>query len=216
MGYLSAETLDVTGGSGVFTVPTGCTFLLVKLAVATGAGMPSSITLGGTGLTLIASLDNGDSLSAGVYSRTSPATGALTLAHSNSSNFAQATLEYYDSIDSVRGSATAGSNYATSFSLGVTSVAADLCSDFIVIQENATATAGGSQTLILSSTFGTPGRMYAASRQTASGTTTTFSWTTNGAGQRQAHVAVALIPAAAPPAGDTPAFGRYRIAGARR
>jgi len=214
MGYLSAETLDTSGGGGTFTVPSGCTFLLVKLAVSTGA-VPSSVTLGGTSATTVATVDNGDSLAVGVYSRVSPAIGSLALAFSSGAAYAKATLEYYDNIDSVRGSATAGGNYATSFSLGVTSVAADLCSDFIVIQENATATAGGSQTLILSSTFAVTPKMYAASRQTASGTTTTFSWTTNGAGQRQAHVAVALIPAA-PSSGSTPAFGRYRIAGARR
>lgn len=214
MGYLSAETLDTSGGGGTFTVPSGCTFLLVKLAVGTGS-VPSSVTLGGTALTTVATRDNTDSIAACVYSRVSPAIGSLALAVSYTGD-SKATLEYYDGIDSVRGSATAGGTYATSFSLGVTSVAADLCSDFIVIQENATATAGGSQTLILSSTFAVTPKMYAASRQTASGTTTTFSWTTNGSGQRQAHVAVALIPAAAPPAGDTPAFGRYRIAGARR
>lgn len=195
MGYLSAETLDVSGGSGTFTVPAGCTFLLAKLAVSTGA-VPTSVTLGGSSATTVATRDNGDSLAVGVYSRVSPAIGSLALSFSSGATYAKATLEYYDGIDSVRNSATAGGTYATSFSLGVTSVAGDLCSDFIVIQENATATAGGSQTLILSSTFGTPGRMYAASRQTASGTTTTFSWTTNGAGQRQAHIAVALVPTA--------------------
>lgn len=193
MGYLSAETLDVSGGGGTFTVPSGCTFLLVKLAVSTGTA-PTSVTLGGTAVTTVATRDNTDSLACGVYSRVSPAIGSLTLAFSSVAAYAKATLEYYDGIDSVRGSSTAGGSFATSFSLGVTSVAGDLCSDFIVIQENATATAGGSQTLIVSTTFAVTPKMYAASRQTATGTTTTFAWTTNGAGQRQAHIAIALVP----------------------
>jgi len=198
MGYLSAETLDVSGGGGTFTVPSGCTFLLVKLAVSTGTA-PTSVTLGGTAVTTVATVSNGDSLTSGIYSRVSPASGSLALGYSSAAAYGKATLEYYDGIDlvtPVRNSATAGGTYATSFSLGVTSVADDLCSDFIVIQENATATAGGSQTLILSTTFAVTPKMYAASRQTASGTTTTFSWTTNGLGQRQAQIAVALIPLA--------------------
>ena len=193
MAFLSAQTLDVSGGGGTFTVPSGCTFLLVKLAVSTGTA-PTSVTLGGTAVTTVATVDNGDSLAVGVYSRVSPDIGSLSLAFSSAAAYANATLEYYDGIASVRGSAQSGGGYSTSFSLGVTSVSGDLCSDLIAIQENATATQGGSQTLIVSTTFSVTPKMYAASRQTASGTTTTFAWTTSGAGQRQAHVAVALVP----------------------
>jgi hypothetical protein len=193
MGFLSAETQDVTSGSTVFTVPTGCTFLLVKMAHTT-AGAPSTKTLGGTALTLISGRDNTDGMYAAIYERASPAIGAITLAHNSIAGGSHATLEYYDGIASVRNSAQAGGTYATSFTLNVTSVAGDLCSDLIAVQEGGTPTQGGSQTLVVGTTFFGGLRMFGASRRTASGTSTTHSWTTSGAGQRQAHIAVSLIP----------------------
>lgn len=193
MAFLSAQTLDVSGGGGTFTVPSGTTFLLVKMAHSTGTA-PTSVTLGGTALTRTQGIDNTDSTYAAIYERASPAIGSLSLSFSSAASASHATCEYYDGIASVRGSAQSGGGYGTSFSLGVTSVSGDLCSDLIAIQENATATQGGSQTLVVSTTFGPSTRMFGASRQTASGTTTTFAWTTSGAGQRQAHLAVALVP----------------------
>ncbi len=196
MGFLSAETQNVSSGSTVFTVPTGCTFLLVKMAHST-AGGPATKTLGGTALTLISGRDNTDILYAAIYQRVSPAIGAITLAHNSIATYSHATLEYYDGIDlvtPVRNSAGASGTYATSFTLNVTSVSGDLCSDLIVVQENGTPTQGGSQTLVAGTAFAASTRMFGASRQTASGTTTTHSWTTSGAGQRQAHIAVSMIP----------------------
>ena len=194
MGFLGAETQDVSSGSTAFTVPSGCTFLLVKLAHTTGSA-PSTVTLGGTALTFVAGADNTDALYAGIYRRSSPAIGSITLAHNSGAAASHATFEYYDGIDlggPVRNSATEGGNFTTSFSMDVTSASGDLCSDIIVVQANGTATQGGSQTLVVSTTYGTT-FMYGASRRTASGATTTFDWTTS-ASQRQAHVAVSLIP----------------------
>jgi hypothetical protein len=193
MGFLSAETLNVNN-SAVFTVPSGCTFLLVKMAHNSGVGLPSTRTLGGTALTLIAGGPNDDGMSAGVYQRVSPTIGANTLSHNSGAATNIATLEYYDGIDlvtPVRNSATAFGTYTNSFSLNVTSVAGDLCSDMICHQSSGTLTMNGAQTLVVNTTFGT--RLFGVSRRAATGTSTNFSWTTS-ASQRQRQVAVALIP----------------------
>jgi hypothetical protein len=121
-------------------------------------------------------------------------------------------LEYYDGIDlttPVRNSSSAGSNFGMSYSLNVTSVAGDLCSDVFTHQAGgATLTMNPAQTLVVNTSVGT--FPFGVSRRTATGTSTNFSWTVS-ANSTQAQVAVALIPA-----GVAPAFGRYRIAGARR
>jgi hypothetical protein len=196
MPFISAETLDVNK-SAVFTVPVGCTFLLVKMAHNAG-GAPATKTLGGTALTLIAGGDNTDSMYAAIYQRVSPPSGSITLSHNSIAATSIATLEYYDGIDlvtPVRNSATAGGTYTNSFSLNVTSVAGDLCSDVFVHQSSGTLTMNGAQTLVVNTTFGT--RLFGVSRRTATGTSTNFSWTTS-AGQRQRQVAVALIPSGGP------------------
>ena len=196
MPFISAETLNVNN-SAVFTVPSGCTFLLVKMAHNAG-GLPATRTLGGTALTFIAGGDNGDSMAAAIYQRVSPPSGSITLSHNSIAATNIATLEYYDGIDlttPVRNSATAGGTYTNSFSLNVTSVAGDLCSDVFVHQSSGTLTMNGAQTLVVNTTFGT--RLFGVSRRTATGTSTNFSWTTS-AGQRQRQVAVALIPSGGP------------------
>lgn len=193
MPFISAETLDVNK-SAVFTVPVGCTYLLVKMAHNTGSSLPTTRTLGGTALTLINGGNNGDSMTAAIYQRISPPSGAITLSHNSVAATSIATLEYYDGIDlatPVRNNAIASGTYTSSFSLNVTSVAGDLCSDMFVHQSSGTLTMNAAQTLVTNTTFGT--RLFGASRRTATGTSTNFSWTTS-AGQRQVQVAVALIP----------------------
>jgi len=196
MGYLSAETLNVNN-SAVFTVPVGCTFLLVKMAHNTGT-LPATRTLGGTALTFVAGGDNGDGMSAAIYQRVSPPSGSITLSHNSIAATNIATLEYYDGIDLVtpiRNSATASATFTNSFSLNVTSVAGDLCSDVFIHQSTGTLTMNAAQTLVVNTTFGT--RLFGVSRRTAVGTSTNFSWTTS-VSQRQRHVAVALIPGGSP------------------
>ena len=193
MPFISAETLAVNK-SAVFTVPSGCTFLLVKMAHATG-GPPATRTLGGTTLDLIAGRANDISLYAAIYQRISPPSGAITLSHNSTAVNSIATLEYYDGIDlttPVRTpAAIAGGTFGTAYSLNVTSVAGDLCSDVFGHGSSGTLTMGGSQTVVTNTTFGT--QLFGASRRTATGTTTNFSWTAS-ANSRQVQVVVALIP----------------------
>ena len=198
MPFISAETLDVNK-SAVFTVPSGCTYLLVKLAHTTG-NPPATSTLGGTALTLVKGQNNTDGMYAAIYERLSPPSGAITLTHNSIAATSIATLEYYDGINfttgtGVRNSSSAGGTFTNSFSLNVTSVAGDLCSDVIVQQSTGTLTMNGAQTLVVNTSFGT--RPFGVSRRTASGTSTNFSWTVS-ASQRQAQVAVALIPSGGP------------------
>jgi hypothetical protein len=195
MPFISAETLDVNK-SAVFTVPVGCTFLLVKMAHATG-GPPSTRTLGGTTLDLIAGRANDISLYAAIYQRVSPPSGSITLSHNSTAVNSIATLEYYNDINLTTPvrlpAAMAGGVFGTSYTtLNVTSVAGDLCSDVFGHGSSGTLTMGGAQTTVANTVVGT--QVFGASRRTATGTSTNFSWTTS-ANSRQVHVIVALIPA---------------------
>ena len=198
MPFISAETLDVNK-SAVFTVPVGCTYLLVKMANTTG-GPPATKTLGGTALDLISGRANDISLYAAIYQRISPPSGAITLSHNSVAVNSIATLEYYNDINLTTPvrlpAAMAGGVFGTSYTLNVTSVAGDLCSDVFGHGSSGTLTMGGSQTTVANTVVGT--QLFGASRRTASGTSTNFSWTAS-ANSRQVHVIVALIPSGGSP-----------------
>jgi hypothetical protein len=115
-----------------------------------------------------------------------------------------------------RGSIATNTTFTAPWTSAVTSATDDLVIDLGTVAGNTFSTTESGQTARITTQLAAPVTNYVAlsSTRTATGTSTNLSWT--GSSITAGFLYLWAVRAAPVVAGDTIAFGRYRIAGARR
>ena len=149
-----------------------------------------------------------------------PDTGTFNIVTvgSPATDIALMALSLYDADQTTpeRGTVGTKSSFGAPWTSTVTSATDDLVIDLGTVSGSVFSTTESGQTERIESQLAAPSATYRAlsSTRTATGTSTDLSWTGTSIGSGFLYLfAVRAAPAVA---GNTPAFGRYRIAGARR
>jgi hypothetical protein len=171
---------------------------------------PSSVTFDGSACTQITTRDDGNTREVSVFELlTLPVPGTYTLAITTPVGVAAVrtlvTLLNGGGETIQRGTAVNAQGFSTTPTVTVTTVVGDLVFD--VGNTTAVPTVGAGQTQQMNADTYSVGSI-----ETASGTSTVMSWTQTSNRWVLAAVPYRVIPGTGPVA----AFGRYRIAGARR
>jgi hypothetical protein len=140
---------------------------------------PSSVTVGGNAMEPFANSIDVAGIVTRFYYRVAPSTGAQNVSVTGGTTyFTQAwTYSGVDQTTPLRSTSLVGydDTTGTSKTQDITTVSGDLATDFVFWQDTAAATPGAGQTEIAENFL--EGYGFATSRETATGTTTTMSWT---------------------------------------
>jgi hypothetical protein len=208
---IGSET-KVTDYSATFTVPSDCTYLVALVARSNGSAVPSA-TWNGVSMTNSRAGDNGNAMSAAIFTLASPATGTQTFALSTAAFSHRTTLVYLKQVDSgspIVATNAAGPFFTSNPDVTVTSVASALVLDVVCLQVAGTLTAGAGQTSLDTNAFN--GWQYGVSEETASGTSTAMSWSSTAAGAN-INLGIAIRDGGGSGPTPVPSFGRYGVRG---
>lgn len=200
----SAVTDDITSGTTLtipYTVTSGADYLLVTTVLGQSSSATfSSVTFNGDAMfQIVQQTDDVGSHRVAIYGLRTPdiATGDVVVTVSASGDIVAATIRSLSGVEQTSNSAShrtpTGGNETGAFSLAVTSQSGDMVVD-VVGALFGTLVAGANQTTNYNDAPGGGSSMFASSYESATGSSTTMSWSGSSF---WAQAAVALVPAGA-------------------
>jgi hypothetical protein len=196
------------------TVPSGASVLTVLIAGAANRMPPTAVKYNGTAMTQRSAAVSGNQRGVAIYDIDSPTAGTFNVTTENGAA-TQYTI-YAVALSGVdsgtpRRTAVDLTGFATNATLNYTTVAGDFVIGMLCTEGQAITTTGGTERYNAAGPIGGGSDFTAVASATATGTTTTLSWTHGGAWR--AAEAIAYIEASGGGPTPAPSFGRYGVRG---